>query len=71
LGITSPVSGRLATGTGTDAIAVFSGHGVGRARFAGKHTLLGERLAVLVMQSLHSSISYNAVDSTQVPSPCA
>lgn len=75
LGITSPVSGRLATGTGTDAIAVFSGHGSGRARFAGKHTLLGERLAVLVMQALHSSVSYNAVDAntvdfTQAPTPC-
>jgi len=68
LGITSPLSGRLATGTGTDAIAVFSGHGAGRARFAGKHTLLGERLAVLVMQALHSSVNYTA---TQVPSPCA
>ena len=76
LGITSPVSGRLATGTGTDAIAVFSGHGVGRARFAGKHTLLGERLAVLVMQALHSSVNYDSVnsksvDDTQVPSSCA
>lgn len=60
LGIVSPVSGRLATGTGTDAIAVFSGHGSGRARFAGKHTLLGERLAVLVMQALHSSVHYSA-----------
>jgi adenosylcobinamide amidohydrolase len=68
LAITSPVSGRLATGTGTDAIAVFSGHGAGRARFAGKHTLLGERLAVLVMQALRSSVNYNAVDDKQVPS---
>jgi adenosylcobinamide hydrolase len=63
LDITSPVSGKLATGTGTDAIAVFSGHGSQRVRFAGKHTLLGERLAVLVMQAIRSS-----VDAQRVPS---
>lgn len=56
LGIMSPVSGKLATGTGTDAIAVFSGHGSQRARFAGKHTLLGERIAVLVMQAIRGSV---------------
>ncbi len=56
LGITSPISGRLATGTGTDAIAVFSGHGRQRARFAGKHTILGERMAVMVMQVIRSSV---------------
>jgi len=57
LGVTSPVSGKLATGTGTDAIAVFSGHGSQRARFAGKHTLLGERLAVLAMRAIHASVN--------------
>lgn len=56
LGVLSPVSGQLATGTGTDAIAVFSGHGHHRVRFAGKHTLLGERLAVLVMQVIRESV---------------
>lgn len=56
LGVTSPVSGLLATGTGTDAIAVFSGHGNQCARFAGKHTILGERLAVMVMQAIRSSV---------------
>jgi adenosylcobinamide hydrolase len=63
LGIMSPVSGKLATGTGTDAIAVFSGHGSQRARFAGKHTLLGERLAVLVMQAVRSSVNAQLVES--------
>ena len=58
LGITSPVSGRLATGTGTDAIAVFSGRGRHHARFAGKHTLLGERVAVMVMATIRSSVDY-------------
>jgi adenosylcobinamide hydrolase len=56
--IRSPVSGQLATGTGTDAIAIFAGHGGHRARFAGKHTLLGERLAVMVMQVIRSSVNY-------------
>lgn len=57
LGITSPVSGKLATGTGTDAIAVFSGHGHHRAQYAGKHTVFGERLAVLVIRAIRSSVS--------------
>ncbi len=58
LQIKSPISGRLATGTGTDAIAIFSGHGERQARFAGKHTLLGERLAVMVMHVIRSSVNY-------------
>ena len=46
----------VGVGTGTDAIAVFSGHGRQRARFAGKHTVLGERLAILVMRAIRSSV---------------
>jgi len=57
LDIMSPISGKLATGTGTDAIAVFSGDGTHHARFAGKHTLLGERLAILVMQAIRGSVN--------------
>lgn len=64
LGIVSPVSGGLATGTGTDAIAVFCARGQPRARFAGKHTVLGERLAVLVMQAIRSSVTA-ALESSQ------
>jgi adenosylcobinamide amidohydrolase len=64
LGIKSPVSGQLATGTGTDAIAVFSGHGAGRARFAGKHTILGEHLAIMVMAVIRSSVNYKEATST-------
>lgn len=56
LGITSPVSGQLATGTGTDATAIVAGHG-GEERWAGKHTLLGERSAQLMMAALEASIS--------------
>ena len=64
LGILSPVSGQLATGTGTDAIAVFSGSGKGRVRFAGKHTLLGERLAAMVMAAIRSSVEFSQESST-------
>ncbi len=58
LAVKSPVSGGLATGTGTDAIAVFSGHGLARVRFAGKHTLLGEHLGKMVMHAIRSSVDY-------------
>jgi adenosylcobinamide amidohydrolase len=58
LAVKSPVSGRLATGTGTDAVAVFSGQGQAQVRFAGKHTLLGERLGCMVMQAIRSSVDY-------------
>jgi adenosylcobinamide amidohydrolase len=58
LNIVSPVSGGLATGTGTDAVAVFSGNTGDPISFAGKHTLLGERLAIMVMQIIRESIAY-------------
>lgn len=58
MGVTSPISGALATGTGTDAIAIFSGSGDQYVRFAGKHTLLGERLASMVMEALRSSVMF-------------
>lgn len=56
LGVPSPVSGLPATGTGTDAIAVFAAQGGRRVRYAGKHTLLGERIGQLMMQALRDSI---------------
>jgi adenosylcobinamide amidohydrolase len=61
LGIKSPVSGKLATGTGTDAVAIFSGDSESqheRVRFTGKHTLIGERTAQMVIATLHDSINY-------------
>jgi adenosylcobinamide amidohydrolase len=54
-GITSPVSGGIATGTGTDATVIVSGSGRPE-RWAGKHTLLGERAARLMMDALRASI---------------
>ncbi len=54
-GITSPVSGGIATGTGTDAMVIVSGDGRSE-RWAGKHTQLGESAARLMMGALRASI---------------
>lgn len=54
-GITSPVSGGIATGTGTDALAVVAGYGAPE-RWAGKHTLLGQKAAQLMKTALRASI---------------
>jgi len=56
LGIRSPVSGAIATGTGTDALAVFAGAGPPTIHYAGKHTLFGEAVARLVLAALADSI---------------
>ncbi len=58
-GITSPVSGGIATGTGTDAMVIVCGSG--RAvRWAGKHTLLGERAARMMMSALGDCLGASA-----------
>ena len=51
LGVVSPVSGLLATGTGTDATAVVSGQGP-RVNYCGKHVLFGEILGRLVTEAV-------------------
>jgi len=58
-GIVSPVSGLVATGTGTDCAAMACGEGPS-LRFCGKHVLFGEMLARAVMEALSSSISWDA-----------
>lgn len=55
LGINSPLSAKPATGTGTDATAIISGHGRPE-RWFGKHTKVGEQTARLYMDALRSSI---------------
>ena len=55
--VLSPVSGRLATGTGTDAIAVVSGEGPQEIAFCGKHVLLGEWIGRLVIAAVTSSLA--------------
>ncbi|MCF6194093.1 MAG: adenosylcobinamide amidohydrolase, partial [Kangiellaceae bacterium] len=55
--ILSPVSNRLATGTGTDAIAVVSGDGPPKIEFCGKHVLLGEWIGHLVITAVTRSLA--------------
>ena len=57
LGLKSPVSGTIATGTGTDAIAVANGFGAGTIRYCGKHVLFGEMLASAVIEAITESLS--------------
>ena len=56
--IKSSVSNGIATGTGTDAIAIVSGHGPGEIKYCGKHVLFGEVLGRLVIEAVTSSISW-------------
>ncbi len=57
LGVKSPVSGTIATGTGTDAIAVANGFGSETIRYCGKHVLFGEMLASVVIDAIKASLS--------------
>lgn len=57
-GIRSPVSQRIATGTGTDAVAVVSGHGPEVIGYCGKHVVFGEILGRLVTNTVRSSIAW-------------
>ncbi|MDD4953092.1 MAG: adenosylcobinamide amidohydrolase [Desulfovibrionaceae bacterium] len=55
LGVRSLATGALATGTGTDCLAVVSGPGPA-ARYCGKHLPLGEAVARAVMDALSDSL---------------
>ncbi|HET7314136.1 adenosylcobinamide amidohydrolase [Salinisphaera sp.] len=56
-GVGSAVSGRSATGTGTDATAVFCAPAGRAVEYTGKHTIVGETVARLVMTALAASIA--------------
>jgi adenosylcobinamide amidohydrolase len=58
-GIRSPVSNKIATGTGTDSIAIASGHGPETVRYCGKHVLFGEIMGSLVTDAVTSSIGWD------------
>ena len=58
LKIKSTLTGKIATGTGTDAIAVVSGYGSTEVSYAGKHVLFGEITAKAVMQALKESLAW-------------
>ena len=57
LGVKSTVSGLMATGTGTDAIAVVNGFGLEAIHYCGKHVLFGEMLASAVIEAITGSLS--------------
>jgi adenosylcobinamide amidohydrolase len=56
LGVKSLVSGAIATGTGTDAIAVVNGFGPETIRYCGKHVIFGEMLASVVIEAITESL---------------
>jgi adenosylcobinamide amidohydrolase len=56
MGIASLISGEIATGTGTDSVAVISGEGSVKLQYCGKHVLFGELLARAVIQAITSSL---------------
>lgn len=60
--IRSPVSSGIATGTGTDALAVVSGHGPQVVRYCGKHVLFGEILGRLAIAAIRDSITRKIPD---------
>jgi len=55
LGVKSPVSGEIATGTGTDSCAIACGTGP-KVEYCGKHVLFGELLAKAVYKALKESL---------------
>lgn len=57
LNIMSPVSNSIATGTGTDALAIVSGAGPETIRYCGKHVLFGEVLGRLVIEAVTASVT--------------
>ncbi|MCG8571720.1 MAG: adenosylcobinamide amidohydrolase [Spirochaetes bacterium] len=57
LAITSPISDKLATGTGTDSTAIFHGNGLDIS-YCGKHVLLGEMIAKCTAKALKASLEW-------------
>ena len=56
-GVTSPVTGAPATGTGTDATAVFAGLDGAPLAYTGKHTRFGELAARLMITALGDALA--------------
>lgn len=65
LGVTNPVSGAQATGTGTDAVAIVSGTGPVTVGYCGKHMLFGEMLATAVMDAVTASLAAKVQEAAQ------
>lgn len=64
-GIQSPVSGLIATGTGTDAVVVVSGRRAETVSWCGKHVLFGELLGDMTLRAVADSISWYTGQSHQ------
>lgn len=65
LGIKSRESGEIATGTGTDCIVVASKKaGKDSLRFAGTHTVFGEKIGNLVLSVIKAAIEKNILSRT-------
>lgn len=62
-GIRSPISNKIATGTGTDSVAVVSGDGPDTVSYCGKHVLFGEMLGRMVTDTVASSIAWDITNS--------
>ena len=56
--IISPISNKIATGTGTDSVAMVSGHSAETISYCGKHVLFGEILGRMVTETVASSIEW-------------
>jgi adenosylcobinamide kinase/adenosylcobinamide-phosphate guanylyltransferase len=54
--VKSTVSDSLATGTGTDCVAVACPTGIPTARYCGKHTLLGELMGRAVSEAMEEGL---------------
>ncbi|WP_417594416.1 adenosylcobinamide amidohydrolase [Oceanospirillum sp.] len=55
--VLSPVSGLIATGTGTDSVVFVNGFGP-EVKFCGKHVLFGELMAQAVIEAVFGAISW-------------
>lgn len=62
LGIKSPISGEVITGTGTDAIAIINGekNNLTSLKYCGKHTLAGEVIGRLVVAAVKDAAQWDA-----------
>lgn len=66
-GITSAISNVIATGTGTDSVAIVSGHGPETVQYCGKHVLFGEILGRMVTDRVNASIQWDIARSNSEP----
>ncbi|OGV51609.1 MAG: hypothetical protein A2017_08410 [Lentisphaerae bacterium GWF2_44_16] len=62
LDVKSYSSGKIATGTGTDSIAVITGEGR-NVKYCGKHVIFGEMLAKMIISTIRDSVLKNGSDS--------